>query len=55
MFLADPSPEMMNRWRAFISLARHSTAFDVSDDMQNFVQEDFVRERAGNQVKTEFN
>ena len=46
-----PSAEVLNAIRTFISFVRHHATFDVTDEMQTFVQEDFVQERSADQVK----
>ena len=45
--------EVLSRLRNYVTLAK-SSAFDVSEEAMNFVQEDFVRERqnANSHVKT---
>jgi hypothetical protein len=41
---------MLKLFRSYISSVRNFADFEVSDAMQTFVQEDFVRERSGNQA-----
>ncbi len=51
ILISAPSPEILNALRAYISFVRHFASFDVNDEMQTFVQEDFVRERSTDQVQ----
>jgi hypothetical protein len=51
ILISEPSPEILNAFRAYISFVRHFASFDVNDEMQTFVQEDFVRERSTDQVQ----
>ena len=48
MLNVNLSPDMLNLFRCYISFVRNFADFEVSDAMQTFVQEDFVRERAEN-------
>lgn len=50
MLGTDLSPETLNRFRSYLSYVRHFAEFDVTDEMQTFVQEDFVRERSNSQT-----